>query len=264
MLFRREVMMFRYAANLAFLYQDLPFYDRFPAAASDGFAGVEVPIPYTEPVDRLAAALTENGLELALINLPAGDWPGGDRGIGALPGREAEFRAGVDAAIRTATALGCRRANVLAGIAPTGIAAAELEDILVGNLAYAGPRFAAAGIRLLLEPINTRDIPGFIVTTTRQAERILDRVGSDNLFIQYDIYHAQVSEGDLVPTFARLKHRIGHIQVADTPGRNEPGTGEIAYPFVFAELARLGYSGWIGAEYKPKAGTSAGLAWMRA
>lgn len=256
--------MFRYAANLAFLYQDLPFADRFAAAARDGFAGVEIPIPYTEPVDRLAALLADNRLELALINLPAGDWPGGERGIAALPGREAEFRAGVDAAIRYAQALGCTRTNALAGIAPAGIAPEVLEDVLVANLAYAAPRLADAGIQLLLEPINRRDIPGFVVTTADQAARVLDRVGADNLFIQYDIYHAQVMRGDLVPTFERLRDRIAHIQVADSPGRHEPGSGEIAYPFVLAELARLGYAGWIGAEYKPKAATSAGLAWMTA
>lgn len=256
--------MFRYAANLAFLYQDLPFADRFAAAARDGFAGVEIPIPYTEPVDRLAALLGDNHLDLALINLPAGDWPGGERGIAGLPGREAEFRAGVDAAIGYARALGCTRANALAGIAPAGIAPEVLEDVLVANLAYAAPRLADAGIQLLLEPINGRDIPGFIVATADQAARVLDRIGSDNLFIQYDIYHAQVMRGDLVQTFERLRHRIGHIQVADNPGRHEPGTGEIAYPFVFAELERLGYSGWIGAEYKPTAATSAGLTWMTA
>ena len=255
--------MFRTAANLAFLYQDLPFYDRFAAAARDGFAGLEVPIPYTEPVEKLSDALKAAKIEMALINLPAGDWPGGERGIGALPGREAEFRAGVDNAITYAKALGCTMANCLAGKAPAGATQDALEDVLVANLSYAAPRMADAGIKLLLEPINTRDIPGFIISTTAQAERVLDCVGSDNLYIQYDIYHAQIMQGDLVPTFERLKDRIAHIQVADNPGRNEPGTGEIAYDFVFAALERLGYRGWIGAEYKPATTTRAGLGWMQ-
>jgi hydroxypyruvate isomerase len=253
----------KFSANLSFLYAQLPFLDRFAAAAADGFTGVEYVGPYAESKERIAEILQQTGLTQALFNLPPGDWAGGERGIGALPDRVGEFQTGVATAIDYAKALGCTRINCLAGIAPAGVDAATLEDTLVANLQYAAPRLADAGIQLLLEPINLRDIPGFFVSTTTHAERIMDRVGSDNLYLQYDFYHMQVMQGDLLPTFARLQERIAHVQIADNPGRNEPGTGEIAYPFIFAALDRLGYTGWVGAEYKPAAGTSEGLAWMQ-
>jgi hydroxypyruvate isomerase len=253
----------KFSANLSFLYADLPFLDRFAAAAKDGFRAVEYVGPYGFPAEDVAAALKSNGLTQALFNLPAGNWDGGERGIGCLADRVVEFQAGVETAIRYAQALGCYKINCLAGIAPAGTTADERDAVLVANLKYAAPRLASAGIKLLLEPINLRDIPAFHVSTTHHAERLLDAVGSDNLFIQYDVYHTQVMQGDLVPTYARLKDRIGHVQIADNPGRNEPGTGEINYGFVLSELDRLGYDGWVGCEYKPKAGTSAGLGWMK-
>jgi hydroxypyruvate isomerase len=253
----------KFSANLSFLYADLPFLDRFAAAAKDGFRAVEYVGPYGFPAEDVAAALKSNGLTQALFNLPAGNWDGGERGIGCLADRVVEFQAGVETAIRYAQALGCDKINCLAGIAPAGTTADERDAVLVANLKYAAPRLASAGIKLLLEPINLRDIPAFHVSTTHHAERLLDAVGSDNLFIQYDVYHTQVMQGDLVPTYARLKDRIGHVQIADNPGRNEPGTGEINYGFVLSELDRLGYDGWVGCEYKPKAGTSAGLGWMK-
>lgn len=253
----------KFSANLSFLYADLPFLDRFAAAAKDGFRAVEYVGPYGFPAEDVAAALKSNGLTQALFNLPAGNWDGGERGIGCLADRVVEFQAGVETAIRYAQALGCDKINCLAGIAPAGTTADERDAVLVANLKYAAPRLASAGIKLLLEPINLRDIPDFHVSTTHHAERLLDAVGSDNLFIQYDVYHTQVMQGDLVPTYARLKDRIGHVQIADNPGRNEPGTGEINYGFVLSELDRLGYDGWVGCEYKPKAGTSAGLGWMK-
>jgi hydroxypyruvate isomerase len=219
--------------------------------------------PYEHPAETVAATVAENGLQQALFNLPPGDWAGGERGIGCHPDRVAEFEASVATAIRYGQALGCPKINCLAGIAPTGADAATLEATLVANLKYAAPRLAEAGIKLLLEPINLRDIPGFFVSTTHDAERILDAVSSDNLFIQYDIYHTQVMQGDLIPTYTRLKDRIAHIQIADHPGRNEPGTGEINYAFVLPELDRLVYDGFVGCEYKPKAGTTAGLGWMK-
>lgn len=256
--------MLKYSANLSFLYTDLPFLQRFEAAARDGFVAVEYVGPYDEMVGDVAAALESNGLVQALFNLPAGDWAGGERGIGCLVDRVDEFKAGVDKALKYADALGCTRINCLAGIAPRGHDRAELEDVLVANMAYAAPRLADAGIKLLLEPINLRDIPGFFVSHTDHAERILDAVGSDNVFLQYDIYHTQIMQGDLVPTFERLKDKIAHIQIADTPGRHEPGTGEINYGFVLSELERLGYDGFVGCEYRPKAGTSEGLGWMKA
>jgi len=253
----------RFSANLSFLYAELEFLDRFAAAARDGFKAVEYVEPYAFAAEDIAAALKDNGLTQALFNLPPGNWSAGERGIGCHADRVAEFEAGIATAIRYGTALGCSKINCLAGIAPAGTSADERDAVLVANLKFAAPRLADAGMKLLLEPINLRDILGFHVSTTDHAERILDAVGSDNLFIQYDIYHTQVMQGDLLPTYARLKDRIGHIQIADNPGRNEPGTGEINYPFVLSELDRLGYDGWIGCEYKPKAGTSAGLGWMK-
>jgi len=254
----------KFSANLSFLYPDLPFLDRFAAAAADGFRAVEFAVPYVAEAATLAALNAEHGLEQALFNLPAGDWEGGERGIACHPGRVEEFRAGVEVALRYADVLACHKVNCLAGIVPQDVPAELLESTFVANLAYAAPRFAAAGVQLLIEPINPRDIPGFYLTTARHAERLLDAVGSDNLKIQYDIYHQQITAGDLVPTYERLRHRIGHIQIADTPGRHEPGTGEINYGFVLTELDRLGYDGWVGCEYRPLARTSAGLSWMAA
>lgn len=253
----------RFSANLSFLYPELGFIERFAAAAKDGFKAVEYVEPYAFPAAEIAAALKANGLTQALFNLPPGNWAAGERGIACHPDRVAEFEAGIATAIAYGQALDCGKINCLAGIAPAGTSPEERDAVLVGNLKFAAPRFADAGIKLLLEPINLRDIPGFHVSTTHHAERILDAVGSDNLLIQYDLYHTQVMQGDLVPTYARLKHRIGHVQIADNPGRNEPGTGEINYAFVLSELDRLGYDGWVGCEYKPKAGTTAGLGWMK-
>ncbi len=252
----------KFSANLSFLYPDLPFLDRFAAAAADGFRAVEYAVPYVAEAGELAALLEAHRLEQVLFNMPAGDWDGGERGIACHPDRVEEFRAGVEVALDYARVLDCSRVNCLAGIVPEGVAAEVLEATFAANLQYAAPRFAAAGVQLLVEPINTRDIPGFYLSTARHAERVLDAVGSDNLLIQYDIYHQQVTAGDLFPTYERLKHRIGHIQIADTPGRHEPGTGEINYGFVLSELDRLGYAGWVGCEYRPLAGTSEGLGWM--
>jgi hydroxypyruvate isomerase len=253
----------KFSANLSFLYPDKPFLERFAAAAADGFPAVEYLGPYADPKEKVAETLATNGLKQALFNTPSGDWAGGERGLGSLPDRVEEFRRGVASAIDYAGALGCPKVNVLAGIAKPGADLAAHEATFVDNLKYAAPRFADAGVKLVIEPINTRDIPGFFLTTTRHAERILDRVGHPNLYIQYDVYHMQIMQGDLVPTYERLRDRIAHIQVADNPGRNEPGTGEINYRFVFAALDRLGYDGYVGCEYKPKAGTSEGLGWMK-
>ncbi|HEY9011893.1 MAG TPA: 2-oxo-tetronate isomerase [Devosia sp.] len=256
--------MLKFSANLSFLYQELAFLDRFAAAAKDGFRAVEYLGPYGETREAVAKALHDNGLAQALFNVPSGNWAGGERGIACLPDRVDEFRTGVRTALDYAAALHCPKVNVIAGLVPAGADLRTLEDVLVENLKFAADLCAKAGVKLLIEPINTRDIPGFFLTTTAQAERILDRVGHPNLYIQYDVYHMQVMQGDLVPTYARLKERIAHIQVADNPGRNEPGTGEINYPFVLSEIDRLGYDGWIGCEYKPRNGTTAGLGWMKA
>ncbi|MGB3645422.1 MAG: hydroxypyruvate isomerase [Mesorhizobium sp.] len=253
----------RFSANLSMLFTERDFLDRFDAAAAAGFKGVEYLGPYDHTPDEVAARLKKNGLSQVLFNVPSGNWAGGERGIAVLPDRVEEFRAGVDKAITYARALGCPQVNCLAGIAPAGVDAKTAEDVFVGNLKFAAERLEKAGIRLLVEPINTRDIPGFFLTNTRQALGILDRVGSENLYIQYDIYHMQIMEGDLARTMEANLPRIAHLQLADNPGRHEPGTGEINYPFLYDFIDGLGYAGWIGAEYKPKAGTEAGLGWFR-
>ncbi|MCU0884264.1 MAG: hydroxypyruvate isomerase [Beijerinckiaceae bacterium] len=254
----------RFNANLTMLFTEQPFLDRFEAAAKAGFTGVEYLFPYDFAVEELVQRLKAHGLTQVLHNLPAGDWAGGERGIAILPGREDEFRAGVDKAITYATALGCKQVNCLAGVAPAGVDRAALEETFIANLRYAAGRLKEAGIKLLIEAINPIDIPGFFLNTTAQALDIIARTGSDNLFVQYDIYHMQITEGDLARTMERNLAMIPHIQLADNPGRHEPGTGEINYPFLFAHLDRIGYAGWIGAEYKPKAGTEAGLGWFHA
>lgn len=252
-----------FSANLSFLYQELPFLERFAAAARDGFGALEYLGPYAEPKEKVADALGASGLVQALFNVPSGDWAGGERGIACLPDRVEEFRQGVAQALDYAAALKCPQVNVISGLVPDGADLAVLEDTLVDNLRYAVARCSDAGVRLLIEPINLRDIKGFFLSTTDHAERILERVGSDNLYIQYDFYHMQIMQGDLIPTFARLQERIAHVQIADNPGRGEPGTGEINYGFILSELDRLGYDGWVGCEYKPRAGTSEGLGWMK-
>ena len=210
----------------------------------------------------LAAELKKHGLTQVLHNLPAGDWAGGERGIAVLPERVDEFRVGVDRAIKYGTALGCKQITCLAGIVPAGACQNTARRTFVDNLRFAADKLKAAGIKLLIEPINTYDIPGFFLSRTAQALEIIDEVGSDNLFVQYDIYHAQRMEGELGNTIAKNLPRIAHIQLADNPGRNEPGTGEINYPWLFRHIDRLGYTGWIGCEYKPAAGTRGGLGWI--
>ena len=254
----------RFAANLTMLFNELPFLDRFEAAAKAGFTGVEFLFPYAFAKSEIATRLKTCGLTQVLHNLPAGNWEGGERGIAILPGREAEFRDGVPRAIEYATALGCKLVNCLAGIVPADVPDAKLRATLLENLNFAASEMDRAGIRLLVEPINTRDIPGFYLNHTRQAAALIAEIGSRNLFIQYDIYHMQIMEGDLARTIEAHLPQIAHVQLADNPGRNEPGTGEINYPFLFGHLDRLGYSGWIGCEYKPRASTLAGLGWLPA
>lgn len=254
----------RFAANLTMLFNELPFLDRFEAAADAGFKGVEYLFPYGFEKEALAERLQQFGLTQVLHNLPAGDWEKGERGIAVLPGREAEFREGVARAIDYAKALNCRQVNCLVGIAPAGIDAGTLRRTVVDNLRYAATQLKQAGIRLLIEPINTYDIPGFYLNTANQALDLIEAVGADNVYVQYDVYHAQRTEGELAKTVERNLARIAHIQVADNPGRNEPGTGEINYPFLFKHLDRIGYDGWIGCEYKPAADTRAGLDWIAA
>ncbi len=253
----------RFCANLTMLYNEVDFPARVGAAAKSGFKGVEYLFPYDYPKERLADELAKHRLAQVLHNLPAGDWGKGERGIACHPDRVGEFQEGVGRAIEYATALGCKQVNCLAGIAPPGVAEQKLRATFVANLKFAAEKLGAAGIKLLIEPVNTRDIPGFYLARTRQALEIIAEVGSPNLWLQYDIYHMQVMEGDLARTMEANLGRIAHLQLADNPGRNEPGTGEINYPFLFDWIDRLGYQGWIGCEYKPKAGTVEGLDWIK-
>ena len=254
----------KFAANLTMLFNEAPFLDRFQAAAQAGFKGVEYLFPYDFAKEELAERLERHGLVQVLHNLPAGDWAGGERGIACLPERVGEFQDGVGRAIEYARALGCAQVNCLAGAVPAGACQNTARRTFVDNLRFAAAQLKEAGIRLLIEPINTYDIPGFFLSRTDQALAIIDEVGSDNLFLQYDIYHAQRMEGELGNTIARHLPRIAHIQLADNPGRHEPGSGEINYPWLFRHIDGLGYAGWIGCEYKPAAGTREGLGWIDA
>jgi hydroxypyruvate isomerase len=261
--FKKGKPMPKFAANLTMLFTEVPFLDRFERAAQAGFKAVEFLFPYAYPAEEIRQRMDAHGLALVLHNLPAGDWDAGERGIACHPDRVAEFREGVAQAIAYAQALGVKQLNCLAGKAPAGVAGELLRATFVGNLRFAAAELKNAGLRLLIEPINTFDIPGFYLNRTAQAVSILDEVGADNAFVQYDIYHAQRMEGELAATVQKFLDRIGHIQLADNPGRHEPGTGEINYPFLFAHLDRIGYGGWIGCEYKPATTTEAGLDWRQ-
>ena len=253
----------KFAANLTMLFNEVPFLERFAAAKAAGFEAVEYLFPYAYDKNELASLLKTHGLKQVLHNLPAGNWEAGERGIACHPGRVEEFRAGVDQAIAYATALGCPQVNCLAGKVPAGVSRDEAHATFVANLKFAADKLKAAGLKLLIEPINSYDIPGFFLNYTAQAAAILDEVGSDNLYIQYDLYHAQRMEGELAATVQKYLPRIAHVQLADNPGRNEPGTGEMNYPFLFRHLDAIGYSGWIGCEYKPKTTTVEGLGWIK-
>lgn len=252
----------KFAANLTMLFNEVEFLDRFAAAANAGFHGVEYLFPYAFPKEALAERLARHGLIQALHNLPAGDWAKGERGIACIPGREGEFRDGVGLAISYATALGCRQLNCLVGLAPKDAEPGLVRATLVGNLRHAARELDNAGLRLLLEPVNTYDIPGFYLSRTDQTLTLIDEIGEPNLWLQYDVYHMQRSEGELAATMAKHLHRIAHVQIADNPGRNEPGTGEINYDFLFRRLDELGYKGWVGCEYRPRTATLEGLGWL--
>ena len=253
----------RFNANLSMLFTEVDFLDRFAAASAAGFKGVEFLFPYASDASELAMRLSDSGVEQVLFNMPPGDWDAGERGIAILPGREDEFHASVDRALAYAAALGTPQLHCMAGIAPEGADPSLLKDTCIENLTWAADRLKAEGIKLLIEPINTRDMPGYFLNYTKQAADIIAETGSDNIFIQFDIYHMQIMQGDLAPTIEAYLDRIAHMQLADTPGRHEPGTGEINYPFLFDHIDRIGYRGWIGCEYRPARRTEDGLGWLR-
>ena len=253
----------KFSANLSMLFPEHDFLDRFPAAAKAGFAGVEYVGPYSYPKEQVAELLQKNNLKQVLFNLPAGNWEAGERGIGCLPDRVGEFQDSVGKAIDYAKALGCPTVNCLAGILPSDVSPRTGYTTLVSNLAFAAKAFRQENILLIAEAINFYDIPGFFLNRSQEAVEIMDDVGSDNLKFQYDVYHMQRMEGELGATLKKLMPRIGHIQIADNPGRHEPGTGEINYPYILKLIDSLGYGGWVGCEYKPKRTTVEGLGWMK-
>ncbi len=252
----------RFAANLSMLFTELPFLERFEAAQKAGFKGVEFQFPYDHPVDEVADARRQSGLTQVLFNLPPGDWARGDRGIGALPGREADFERGFRQALIYAQALDCKMLHVMAGIAPVTLDERVHLSALEGNLRRIAPHAAKHGITLMLEPINTRDTPGYVLNKTEQAFRIMANVQATNLALQLDLYHRQIMQGDLLATIERHINKIGHIQIASVPGRAEPDSGEINFPAIFSRLDALGYEGWVGCEYVPRDDTWAGLDWL--
>ena len=253
----------RFAANLSMLYPQHEFLDRFAAAAADGFEAVEFLFPYDYSANELKQRLSDNGLVQALFNVPPGDWAAGERGIATLPGREDEFRSGFDRALEYAAVLGNTRVHVMAGLLAAESDRARHHGVYLQNLAYAADQAGNAGITVLLEPINTRDMPGFFLNRQDQAQAICKEVGATNLKVQFDCYHCQIVEGDLATTLRRDFDCIGHIQIAGVPDRHEPDQGEVNYPYLFELMDHLGYDGWVGCEYRPKADTSMGLQWLR-
>ncbi len=250
-----------FAANLSMMFTEVPFLERFTAAAHAGFRAVEFLFPYDYAPSEISARLQQHGLTQALFNLPPGDWEKGERGQGILPGREQAFADSLELAISYAKALKCQQVHCMAGIAPTGVARETLNEIFIANLRHAAARLAKENVRALIEPINYYDIPGYFLNTQAQARDIIDRVGSDNLFLQQDLYHCQIMEGNLAQKIKDYRDIARHYQIAGTPGRHEPNVGEINYPFLLDLIDELSYEGFVGCEYRPKGETRAGLGW---
>lgn len=251
----------RFAANLGFLFPELPFLDRFAAAAKAGFTAVEYASPYEYPASELRARLDGNGLKQVLINSPAGDRSKGERGFACLPGREGTFRDSLGQALDYAVALGCPCIHVMGGAPPADLPYDTALALYAANLAWAGEKGLAAGVRLVIEPLNPRDAPGYILRTQEQGAAIVEAIGRDRLGLQFDLYHCQTAQGDVTTRLARLLPVIAHMQLADVPARHEPGTGEIGWEFVFRRIDELGYRGWVGCEYTPLGDTVEGLEW---
>src|SRR4030067_3400860 len=253
----------KFSANLTMLFNEVDFLDRFERAAKTGFKGIEYLFPYAWKKEQLVEQLNKHGLVQVLHNLPAGNWQAGERGIACLPGREGEFQDGVGTAIEYAKALGCPRLNCLVGKLPQGVSSEKVRQALVDNLRFAAGALEKEGIRLLIETLNDQDIPGFYLVRSRDALRLFEEVDHPNLYLQYDIYHMQIMEGNLTKTILSNLAKIGHIQVADIPGRHEPGTGEINFTNLFRFVDEAGYDGWIGGEYIPAGKTEDGLEWVK-
>lgn len=251
----------RFAANLSMMFNEVPFLDRFAAAAKAGFRGVEFLFPYEHPANEIRKRLHDAGLTQALFNMPPGDWAKGERGLASLPGRQAEFRDGVKLALDYATALDCKLVHCMAGIPSADVAPVTAAAVYAANLAWAAEQAAPAGVKLVIEPINHRDMPGYFLNTQAQGAAVVDAIGRDRLGLQFDVYHVQVTEGDITKRMERYLPVIAHVQIADVPARNEPGTGEIGWAFVFRRMDELGYRGWVGCEYRPAGETVAGLGW---
>lgn len=251
----------RFAANLSLMFNEHAFLDRFAAARQAGFEAVEFLFPYGHPAAEVAKRLADNGLANVLFNAPPGDWDAGERGVAIFPDRRAEFREGIKRALDYAAALGCPRLHVMAGLAPAGVARDTLLATCAANLDWAAEECAKAGVKPVIEPINHRDIPDFFLNTTAEARAIIEALGPERVGLQFDLYHCQVTEGDVTRKARELLPFIAHMQVADTPGRHEPGTGEVRWDFVFQAIDEMGYRGWIGCEYRPRAGTLDGLGW---
>jgi hydroxypyruvate isomerase len=253
----------RFAANLTMMYGEHAFPERIAAAARDGFTAAECLFPYDFPADDLKSRFESSGVELVLFNAPPGDWAAGERGIASLPGREDEFRRGFDTALRYARVLGNRRLHVMAGLRDTGVPHEAQREQYLRNLAWAAQQAQSEGITILIEPINTRDMPGYLLNRQDDAQAIRAELDVANLKVQFDCYHCQIVEGDLAMKLRRDIAGIGHVQIASVPERHEPDIGEVNYPYLFALLDELGYDGWIGCEYRPRAQTSAGLDWLK-
>ncbi|ULX53995.1 hydroxypyruvate isomerase [Cupriavidus taiwanensis] len=253
----------RFAANLSMMYNEHAFLDRFAAAAADGFQAVEYLFPYEHPAAELRARLDANGLAQALFNAPPGDWAAGERGLASLPGRETEFRDAVGRALEYAGVIGNDRVHVMAGLVPADADRARYRATYLENVAFAAQAAAAQGVTIVLEPINTRDMPGYFLNRQDDAQAICKEVGAANLKVQFDCYHCQIVEGDIAMKLRRDMAGIGHIQIAGVPERHEPDLGELNYPYLFDLIDSLGYQGWIGCEYRPRAGTSEGLGWLK-
>jgi 2-dehydrotetronate isomerase len=252
----------KFAANLSMMFNEVPFLERFAAAAGAGFKGVEYLFPYEYPADTLEEALRKNKLENVLFNLPPGDWAAGERGITCIPGREAEFREGVEKALAYALRLKSERVHAMAGIAPVGVDPAALQSTYVSNLKYAAEKFGKHGITLVIEAINTRDMPGFYLSTQAHSYQTLTEVNAPNLKMQMDCYHMQIMEGDLAVKLRKYAPQCAHVQIAGVPERHEPDTGEIRYSYIFDLLDEIGYTGWVGCEYRPAGKTVDGLSWF--